>query len=120
MTLPSMKFKFTNTENSDGLQELVSSKFQLLEKHIGEAPSLCEVEFEKTTHANSGSIYRIEVNLETNGRFFRAESTADSFENAVDEVLNEMDKELRRSNDKKDTMLKKGGRKLKEMLRFGR
>jgi len=50
----------------------------------------------------------------------RAEATKESFEEAVDEVRNQLDKELRRRNKKHATLLKKGGRQLKEMVRFGR
>jgi len=120
MTFPSIKFKFTNTESNEQLQFLTEQKLQPLSKYIGDAPALCEVEYEKLNHQNSGDVYRIEVNLDVNGKFFRAEAALDSFEKAVDEVQSELDKELRRANTKKETLLRKGGRKIKEMLRFGR
>jgi len=120
MTSLNTKFKFTNTESSEQLQDLIEQKLQSLNKFIGDASTLCEIEYEKVTNQNSGDVFRVEVNLNLNGQLYRAEATMDSFEKAIDEVQNELDKELRRANEKKETMLKKGGRKLKEMLRFGR
>lgn len=113
-------FKKTNTEVEDRLLTLIEQKLQTLEKYIGAAPTMCEVEFERVANHQRGDIFRIEVNLEVNGKLFRAEATMDSFEKAIDEVRDELDKELRRGRDKEETLLKKGGRKLKEMLRFGR
>lgn len=120
MTFPTITFKQTNVTIDSHIPDLVEQKLLVLEKFIGEAPSLCEVEFERVTHHQTGDVCRVEVNLEVNGKLYRAEATADSYEKAVDEVRDELDKELRRSRDKEDTLLRRGGRKLKEMLRFGR
>lgn len=120
MTFPTITFKQTNVTVDRHVPDLVAQKLLSLEKFIGEAPSFCEVEFERVTSQQSGDIYRIEVNLEVNGKLYRAEATMDSFEKAVDEVRDELDKELRRARDKEETLLKRGGRRLKELLRFGR
>lgn len=119
MTFPTITFKQTNVTIDGHLPDLVEQKLITLEKFIGEAPSLCEVEFERVTHQQTGDVHRIEVNLTVNGKLYRAESTADSFEKAIDEVRDELDKELRRARKKDDTLLKRGGRKLKELLRWG-
>ena len=81
--------------------------------------SICDVEFEKMTVQQNGNVFRMEANLEVDGKLYRAEATMDSFEKAIDEVRSELDKELRRANSKKETLFKRGGRKIKEMLRFG-
>lgn len=120
MSLPNIKFKFTNTESNEQLQDNAEQKLQILDKYIGEAPTILEVEFERLSTQNSGNVYRVEVNMDVNGKFFRAEAALDSFNTAIDAVQNELDKELRRNNKKQDTLLKRGGRKLKNMLRFGR
>jgi len=121
MAFPMIQFKATNTEMIGELQDIMEMKLHSLEKYIGNETDLkCAVEFEKVTVQNSGKIFRIEANLNVGGKLFRAESTETTFEEAIDEVRNELDKEMRRSNKKKETMVKKGGRKIKEMLRFGR
>jgi ribosomal subunit interface protein len=120
MSFPIINFKFTNTDTDQKLQDIASNKFSTLEKFIGEAPTICEVEFEKiTNHRQQGNIHRAEINLEVNGKLYRAEATAETFERAIDEVRSEIDESLRRARGKEDTMLKKGGRRLKQILNWG-
>lgn len=115
-----IQFKATNTELDPTLTSVVEHKFTSLEKFTGGVPEvLCEVEFEKETAQQSGRVFRVEANLTVKGKLFRAEATEESFEKAIDEVRNELDKELRRANDKHDTLIKKGGRAIKNMMRFG-
>lgn len=120
MSFPIINFKLTQTEITDNLKDVTESKLRTLEKFIGNAPAICDVEFERVTnHHQRGDIHRVEVNLEVNGKLFRAEATSESFEKAVDEVRSELDEELRRARGRQDTMLKKGGRRLKELIRWG-
>ena len=116
-----IQFKATNTEMIGELQDILEQKLHSLDKYIAEDKTdvTCQVEFEKVSAQNSGVIYRVEVNLYIDGTLYRAESTETTFEEAIDEVRNELDKELRRSNKKRETLLKRGGRKIKEMMRFG-
>jgi ribosomal subunit interface protein len=121
MSFPTIQFKTTNTPADPSLQEHAAAKLATLEKFIaGATDATCQVEFEKVASHQSGTIYRVEANLYANGELYRAEATRDSFMNAIDAVEAELDKELRRQNDKRDTLLKRGGRKIKEMLRFGK
>ncbi|MDA8596931.1 ribosome-associated translation inhibitor RaiA [Candidatus Pacebacteria bacterium] len=120
MTFPMISFKATSTEMDESLQQLVDQKFSSLDKFIGDETDVkCEVEFEKVAPHNSGEVHRVEANLWLHGTLYRAEATESSFEVAIDEVRDELDKELRRANDKRDTLVKDGGRKIKEMMRFG-
>lgn len=119
MAFPIINFKKTNVEVSDELLDLAEEKLRTLEKYIGEAPTVCEVEFEKISHQQQGDIFRMETNLTVNGKLYRADAALDSFEKSIDEVRDELDKELRRDRSKKDTLFRRGSRRLKEMLRFG-
>lgn len=120
MAFPMIQFKATNTELEGSLQDVMEMKLHSLEKYVGEETDVkCQVEFEKVTAQNSGPIHRVEVNFSLRGKLFRAEATEMSFEEAIDEVRNELDKEMRRATKKKETMIKRGGRAIKDMLKFG-
>lgn len=120
MAFPMIQFKATNIDLEMAMQDLMEQKLQSLEKFLEDGQDLkCEVEFEKVTAQQSGNIHRVEVNLYRDGTLFRAEATEDSFEKAADEVRNELDKEMRRAGKKRDTMIKRGGRAIKDMLKFG-
>jgi len=121
MSFPTINYKATNVNLEPHLQRLVDQKFESLEKYIGnETDTQCEVEFEKETAQQSGNIFRVEANLWLAGKLYRAEASEANFETAIDEVRNELDKELRRANDKQNTLMKRGGRIIKKMMRFGR
>ena len=121
MTFPTINFKFLHAEEMDrSMVDLLEQKFQSLDKYIGEETDVkCEVEFEKVAPSKNGEIFRVEANLWLHGKLYRAEATEISFEIAIDEVKSELDKELRRTNGKRDSLMKRGGRKIKEMLCFG-
>lgn len=121
MEFPTINFKFTNTETDSELQELLEQKLTSLNKYLGtETDVKCDAEFEKVAPSESGPVFRAEVNLFFAGDLYRAESTCESFSEAIDEVRDELDKELRRKNKKNNTLLRKGGRKIKQLMRFGR
>lgn len=123
MGLPTIQYKGKNVHLDNAWLDLIEQKFQSLEKYIGDETDVkCDVEFEKETreHHNSGRIHRVEVNLFLKGTLYRAEASEESFEIAIDEVRAELDRVLRSANKKRETLIKRGGRKIKDMLRFGR
>jgi ribosomal subunit interface protein len=114
-----INFKATNVHINDALKSLAEQKLQSLDKYLHNSSVICDVEFEQVAKHQHGNLFRIEVNLEIDGKLYRAEATLDSFEKAIDEVRNELDTEVRRDKGKKEALLKRGARKIKEMLRFG-
>ncbi len=121
MSFSNIQFKGTNTAVENKWKESVTQKFSTLQKHIGTPSDLSiQVEFEKVMSHNSGDIYRVEANIYARGKLFRGEETAQSFEAAIDLVQKELDRELAKAHAKHDTLIKRGRRKIKEMLRFGK
>jgi ribosomal subunit interface protein len=120
MSLPMINFKATNTEISDHLKDITENKLASLDKFIGDAPVICDVEFKKiTNHHQNGNIHGVEINLEINGKLYRAEATAESFEKAIDEAKGDLHHELHSRQGKQETMVLRGARRVKEMMRFG-
>lgn len=120
MSFPQISFKHTNTPVADHLQALVTQKFQSLTHHVtGNTTVRCDVEFEKIAPGNNGLIYRVEANIWRDGVMYRAENTAEVFENAIDKVRAELDRELERARTKKQSLWRKGARRMKDIMRFG-
>lgn len=120
MTIQNIIFKHTNVGSDTALEALVAEKLAVLNKYLPEVCDVtCEVEFERIPSHQSGKIYRLEANLMVNGALYRAEALAESFEAAIDLVKSDLDVEMNKSNKKKISLLKRGGRALKQMLRFG-
>lgn len=116
MSIPMINFKVTNADVDETLKSLAQQKLSSLDKFVKEASVICDAEFEKVAPQQNGNINRFEVNLTVDGQLHRAEATMDSFEKAVDKVRDELDKKLRRTADRKESLFKKGGRKIKEMI----
>jgi len=102
------------------IKSYVREKLEALENHIdlgGEETALAEVEFQRSTHHKKGEVFRVEVNLSFKGEMFRAESTKHDPRVAIDDVRKELDKRIRRKKGRRENLLKRGGRRLKELLR---
>ena len=120
MAFPTISFKNTNTKVDYKLQDLLTQKFTSLEKMVGDETDVrCEVEFEKEAPHRHGDIFRVEANLWLKGTLHRAEASCANFEKAIDEVRDELDKELRRSSKKRTNNFLKGARKIKDMMKSG-
>jgi len=122
MSFPTISTKATNIDLAGELETLLEQKLEALDKFISdkETDLKCEVELQKMTDHQSGKIFRAEVNLYVGGKLYRAEATEDQMERAIDVVRDEIKRELRRANKKQQSLMKRGGQAIKEMMRFGR
>jgi ribosomal subunit interface protein len=117
MTFPTINYKYNDLPEAQALSDVVDMKLAAFDKYIGGAKTAtCDVEFEKVAPQQKGQIFRLEVNLMINGTLFRAEATEESFEKAIDEMRNELDKELRKAKEKNETLEKQAGREMKEKM----
>lgn len=75
-------------------------------------------EIEKTTqHHQKGSIFRAEANLSIDGKMLRTDSTQEDLYSAIDAVKEELIRIVKENQDKKRTLLRKGGAQIKKLLR---
>lgn len=115
-----INFNYNNHEEAQALTAVTEQKLNTLEKFItGDQAVLCDAEFDKVAANQKGAVFHFAVNLQVDGELFRADATEESFEAAVDEVRDELDKKLRRSKSKKDSLGKKAGRALKRLISRG-
>lgn len=119
-----IKIKTTNIELTSAIEAYVNEKVRGVEKfamsHLSEDP-IAEVEIGKTTnHHNSGDVFRAEVSLRVRGKYFRATSEKDDLYAAIDDMRNELVRELNSHKDKTRTLVRRGAGIIKNILRFGR
>lgn len=121
MAFPQINIKATNVDLNDRMRGVIEERLLMTEKLISPDTNVtCDAEIELTNNEDLGRQYRGEANLQVNGNLYRAEAHSSSVEGAFEEVRNQLRKELRRAKDKEESLIRRGGRKLKEMLRFGR
>lgn len=121
MTFPKAHTKGTNYELTPQIEQHLEDKLNLLEKFVPEgAAVVCDVELEKVAPKQTGQIYRAEINLQVDGKLYRAEATEEKMEDAIDAAKNEVKREISRAAEKHQSLMRRGGKKIKDMLRFGR
>lgn len=112
--------KGTNMQITGEIKDYLYKKLTHVEKFINPADEsvLCEVELGKTTnHHNNGEVFRTEINLHIAGSNLRAVSEKDDLFASIDIAKDEMVRELQINKDKKVSLLKRGGAKVKNILK---
>lgn len=99
------------------VEEYLQEKLRAAEKLLDTA-AVCDVELE-TLRDKDAARYRVEANIDTHGTLIRAEARAESMNAAIDEMKDELLRQLKRRSDKKHSAVKRSGAKLKEQFRFG-
>lgn len=115
-----MNLKTTNFEINGETKDYLNKKIEHLGKFVNlNSPNTnLDVEIGKISeHHQKGDIFRAEFNLSIGGEYYRADEESQSIMSAIDLAIEELLKQLRRGKDKRETMIKRGGRKIKEMLR---
>jgi len=115
--------KATNIEMTEAIRNYVNERIDYLDKLIrnDDESVYAQVEIEKTTSGQSkGDVFRAEINLHLAGKNLRAEKTSADLYASIDAIKDEMTRELTSHKDKQETMFRRGARKLKNMLKFGR
>lgn len=119
-----IKITTTNIELTSAIEAYVDEKIKSVEKfalaHENEEP-IVDIEIGKSNnHHQSGDVFRAEVNFRVRGKHFRATSEQGDLYAAIDDVRNELVRELSSHKEKARTLFRRGAGALKNMLRFGR
>lgn len=115
-----INIKATNIELTDSIADYFNKRLGAVRRllDVGDDRFLMQAELGRTTrHHQSGDIFRAEVNLSVDGRQYRAESEARDLYTAIDNVKAEILGELKRGKEKRRSLLRRGGQRIKDILR---
>ncbi len=101
-------------------EEYINNKVSSVEKFLhvsNEENVLVEFEVEQSKHHKKGEVYRAEANLSVRGKMFRGDSTEYDVRTAIDNVRDQLEKQIRRSKTKRFELFEKGARVIKSILR---
>ena len=106
-----ISIKATNLKLSSAIRDYIEDKIGGLEKFIGKLDQPSEkgkplveawVEVGRTTHHHhKGRVFRAECQIRLPGKSVRAESTRSDLHLAIDEIKDELQRELKRYTEKK-------------------
>jgi ribosomal subunit interface protein len=115
-----MNIKVTNFSLGDTTRNYLNEKLKHLNKFmdINSPNVILDVEIGRTTeHHHKGEIYKAEFNLNNSGEHYFAREESEDVLSSIDMAIDDLLKQLRRGKDKKETLFKRGGRQIKNMLR---
>ncbi len=115
-----INIKATNLELTNAISDYVEKRVASLEKFVdkNDESAIAQVEVGKSTkHHQSGDIFRAEINLHIAGKDLRAVAEKDNLYSAIDEAKDEMTREITSHKDRKRTLIRRGGARIKDFLR---
>lgn len=109
---------------TQAISDYAEKRVRGIEKFLGDGAknSLAEIEVGKITHHHrQGDIFRAEVNIRTQDGKFRAVSEGEDLYSSIDDVKDELEREIISYKDKKRTLFKRGAYVVKDILKgFGK
>ncbi|HEY4516235.1 MAG TPA: ribosome-associated translation inhibitor RaiA [Candidatus Paceibacterota bacterium] len=115
-----VQIKGSAIELTSAIKDYVEKRILSLEKYIHEEneEALAMVEVGKITHHHrNGDVFRAEVSLVSHGRKYYAAVEKDDLYAAIDEVKDEIMREMISSKEKRETLLRRGGAKIKSLMK---
>lgn len=111
--------KATNISITPSIVEYVDKKVNMLEKFFRSGEDvLINVEVGKISkHHKSGEVFRAEIRIASSGRNCYAAVEADNLYAAIDEVKDEVAHELNSSRKRAIDLIRRGGAKIKNLLK---
>jgi ribosomal subunit interface protein len=101
------------------VEEYINKKISSLESMLGsDGDNYCDFRIGKNSSSHRhGKIYFAEASIKTNTKNYGARTEAENLTEAIDELKDELSKKIRRYKGKKMSMMKRGGRLVKDFLR---
>lgn len=114
--------KSTGHELTSDVRTLLEEKFAAIERltsaSVAPAQLSCEIE-QSIAVERAGAKYRAEGNLSVDGKVLRAEAEGVTLEEAVDQVRDDLVRQLNDGRGRRRELVRRGGAAIKRMLRLG-
>lgn len=111
--------KATGITLTPSIVDYIEKRVKTFEKFLaGVEDILVNVEVGKTTkHHKSGDVFRAEVQVVANGKTYYAVAETEDLYAAIDEVKDQVTRELTSKRKKTSDLFRRGGAKVKDLLR---
>ena len=116
-----IQFKATNYELTPEETDLTSKKVESLKKYLGkeEREVNAYVTLGKQTESHhTGDIWFAEGKIDVAGAQYFAKAQSSALRSAVDKMIGELSREMSHSRDKKRSLFRRGGARIKRLLNF--
>lgn len=116
-----IKIKGTNLELTSQVRDYLQQRLEDIDKFLANVGGTQEAEIElaKTTdHHQQGRIYKAEIMISLKGELLRAESKKENIYQAIDDVKDDITREIKKYKEKKSTQSRKKARLFKKIMRI--
>ena len=116
-----LNYKIKNEEVDEEIKKYIQEKIgglvdQYLEKLDEKINIPIEVEIKKETHHKKGNVVYTEVNMKVPGKILRASTYALTVQAGIDEIEDDLKRQIKKYKEKKESKLRKDWLKLKSFL----
>lgn len=113
-----MNIKATGIELTPDILAYAEKRLSKVGKYITASDPVMAVEIGRVTqHHRQGEVFRAEVRIAGGGANYYVAKEAADLRAAIDEVKDEIIQEVTRDKDKRQSMMRRGGRMMKDVMR---
>ena len=114
-----IKTKTTSLSLTPAISEYIEKRLSTIDKFFkDDTTAKLDLELAKTTnHHKKGDIFRAEIHIVANGINAYASSEKEDLYMAIDSVKDEILSEIKSSNKKQRSLIRKGGAKIKNIIK---
>lgn len=114
-----INIKTTNFALTEAISDYTSKRFETIKQLLQDDSTVrCDIELARTTnHHKNGDVYRAEIHVVGKGKDLYAACEEEDLYKAIDMVRDEMLREVKTSQEKKRSLFRRGGAKIKNLLR---
>ncbi len=111
--------KTSGIELTPAISDYINRRLASVERFVSGDPSaICDVEVGRTTvHHKQGDIFRAEVHIIAKNRNLYASSEKSDLYAAIDDVRDEIVRELSSAKEKRVSLIRRGGARVKNMMK---
>lgn len=114
-----INIKTTTISMTPAISEYVEKHLDVVKRFTQDDPTAkCDLELAKTTnHHKHGDIFKAEIHIVAKGQNIYASVEKEDLYMAIDVLKDEVLRQLKSSKDKKQSMLRRGGAKVKNIIK---
>ena len=114
-----INIKTTTITLTPSISEYVDKRIGLIEKFLQDDSSVqCDVELAKTTsHHRQGDIFKAEVHIVGKDKNIYVSAEKEDLYAAIDAVKDEVLREIKSSNSKRRSLIRRGGAQIKNIIK---
>jgi ribosomal subunit interface protein len=115
-----IQIKATGIELTPAISSYAEKRLDSIKKYFetDKMPNMFVELGKESNHHKSGDIFRAEVRIGGAGQDFYAVSLTEDLYTAIDKVKDEIIREITKTKGKRETMMRKGGRMIKDAMRY--